>query len=271
MGSRRFRRLLLRGKVNIFHSYDGVKVSMLGKYKIIYADPPWAYNDRKAIRKDGKMAKRGYGSANLYDVMTVDEICNLHIDPDLEECATAYLRPDICYHVSQIAGPNSALFLWTTWPHISSALRVMEAWGFTYKTCAFDWMKCNLKNDKPWRGIGYYAKSNTEPCLLGIRGKMKPVDNHVSMAVYEPHPRKDGKIIHSRKPATVRDRIVQLFGDVPRIELFARERIPGWDAWGNELEVNTGLSSNGRTADFESADSGSNPDGPIKLMDEVSQ
>ena len=215
---------------------------MLGKYKIIYADPPWAYNDRKAIRKDGKTAKRGYGSANLYNIMSVDEICNLHID-----CTIADRYEEGCYmpiermmadsiHVKHIAGPNSALFLWTTWPHISSALRVMEAWGFTYKTCAFDWMKSNGKGN-PWFGVGYYAKSNTEPCLLGIRGKMKPVNNSVSMAVYEPHPRANGKILHSRKPATVRDRIVQLFGDVPRIELFARERAEGWDSWGNELEV----------------------------------
>jgi len=192
---------------------------MLGKYKILYADPPWTYNDRRAIRKDGRQAKRGYGSANLYDVMSVDDICDLRIN-------------DIS--VSQIAAPNAALFLWTTWPHIESALTVMRAWGFEYKTCAFDWMKSN-KNGYPWFGVGYYAKSNTEPCLLGIRGKMKPVDNHISMAVYEPHPRENGKIIHSRKPTIVREKIVQLFGDLPRIELFARERTLGWDAWGNEL------------------------------------
>ncbi|MGV8123119.1 MAG: MT-A70 family methyltransferase [Candidatus Xenobiia bacterium LiM19] len=194
------------------------------KYSIIYADPPWAYNDRREIRRDGKMAKRGFGSANLYDVMTIDEIAALP--------------------VGDLAADNSALFMWATWPQLDQQLGVLKAWGFKYVGAGYIWLKRNLRDERnPWFGVGYYTKSNTEPCLLGIRGRMKPVSNSISEVIVEPeviiepHPRDErGKIIHSRKPAIVREKIVQLFGDLPRVELFSREIVPGWDVWGNEVE-----------------------------------
>ena len=98
------------------------------------------------------------------------------------------------------------------------------------KLWVFSWIKLNPKNLQPFFGVGFYTKSNCEVCLLGIKGRMKPISNKISSAVLSP--RRE----HSRKPDEIRDRIVELFGDLPRIELFAREKVPGWDAWGNEIE-----------------------------------
>ncbi|MCX4363291.1 MAG: MT-A70 family methyltransferase, partial [Clostridia bacterium] len=97
-------------------------------------------------------------------------------------------------------------------------------------TLGFSWVKTNPKNGKPFFGVGYYAKSNCEICLMGIKGKMKPISNAVSSCVISP--RRE----HSRKPDEVRERIVDLFGNVPRIELFARQNTDGWDCWGNECK-----------------------------------
>ena len=82
------------------------------------------------------------------------------------------------------------------------------------------------KNGKPFFGIGHYTKSNAEVCLLAIRGRPKVVSNYVSSVIISPREE------HSKKPDEARDRIVQLCGDLPRIELFARQRVSGWDCWG---------------------------------------
>lgn len=108
----------------------------------------------------------------------------------------------------------------------------MEAWGFQYKTAAFVWVK-KTKNGANFWGMGQYTRANAEVCLLGVTKGFKAgqqVQAHnVHQIVEAPF---QG---HSRKPDEVRQRIVQLLGDVPRIELFARERADGWDAWGNEV------------------------------------
>lgn len=104
----------------------------------------------------------------------------------------------------------------------------MEAWGFRYVTVAFNWFKAN-KSGTPFFGVGYYTKSNSEIALLGIKGRMQPVSNYVSQVVIS------NREEHSKKPDVVREKIVELFGDVPRIELFARRATPGWDVWGNEV------------------------------------
>jgi site-specific DNA-methyltransferase (adenine-specific) len=177
---------------------------VIKKYTVILIDPPWAYNARRNTRtrfRGGAMAH--------YRTMTADELCGLPI--------------------RDIAADSSALILWAVWPKLPEALRVIEAWGFRYTTVAFNWFK-TTKKEAPCFGVGYYAKSNSEIALLGIRGKMKPVSNRVSQVIVSE--RRE----HSRKPDAVRDKIVELFGDVPRIELFARERAPGWDALGNELD-----------------------------------
>jgi N6-adenosine-specific RNA methylase IME4 len=137
---------------------------------------------------------------------------------------------DICaLPVQSITDENCALILWATFPKLPEALRVMSAWGFRYATVAFNWFK-TTKSDSPFFGVGYYTKSNSEIALLGIKGKMKPVSNFISQVVISKREQ------HSRKPEVVRGKIVELFGDLPRIELFARARTPGWDALGNEID-----------------------------------
>jgi len=175
------------------------------KYQIIYADPPWRYNARK-----NPDTKFGGGAEGQYPLMTMDEIKALP--------------------VKELADKNCALFLWTTFPYLDQQIKLFEHWGFDYKTLGFSWVKTNPKNDKPFFGVGYYAKSNCEVCLMGVKGKMKPISNKVSSVVIAP--RRE----HSRKPDEVRERIVELFGDLPRIELFARQKTEGWDVFGNEVE-----------------------------------
>ena len=123
--------------------------------------------------------------------------------------------------------------MWATFPNIAEAIKVLEAWGFTYKTAAFVWVKTYAKSERPFWGMGAYTRANAEVCLLGTTRGTKArqaVKSHsVQQIVEAPVER------HSKKPAEVRERIVRLLGDVPRIELFARERVPGWDAWGNEV------------------------------------
>lgn len=175
------------------------------KYSIIYADPPWKYNSSA----NHKTRFRG-GACGHYDLMSMEEIKKLPIQ--------------------DIAADNCALFMWCTFPFLEEQIKLFSHWGFKYRTLGFSWIKTNPKNGKPFFGVGYYAKSNCEVCLMGIKGKMKPVSNKISSVVISP--RRE----HSRKPDEVRDRIVQLFGDLPRVELFARQRVEGWDAWGNEVQ-----------------------------------
>lgn len=176
------------------------------KYNIIYADPPWKYNSR-----DNHNTKFGGGVHAHYPTMTMAEIEALP--------------------VQKIAADNCALLLWTTFPYLEKQIKLFEKWGFKYKTLGFSWIKTNSKNGNPFFGVGYYAKSNCEICLLGVKGKMKPVSNYISSCVISP------KRAHSQKPDEVRERIVELFGDVPRIELFARQQAAGWDCWGNQVDM----------------------------------
>lgn len=146
--------------------------------------------------------------------MSTDEICKLP--------------------VQRITAENCALILWVTFPRLKDGIRVLEAWGFRYVTVAFNWFKTN-KSGTPFFGVGYYSKSNSEIALLGIKGKMKPASNYVSQVIVSPREE------HSKKPKIVRDKIIELFGDLPRVELFARETASGWDVWGNEVECDIQL------------------------------
>jgi N6-adenosine-specific RNA methylase IME4 len=131
--------------------------------------------------------------------------------------------------VADTAADDCALILWATFPKLPEALRVINSWGFRYVTAAFNWFK-TTKGGLPFFGVGYYTKSNSEIALLGVRGRMKPASNFVSQVIISPRER------HSKKPDVVRDKVVELFGDLPRVELFARERTIGWDVWGNEVK-----------------------------------
>lgn len=173
------------------------------KYNIIYADPPWNY---KVWSKKGESRS----AASHYDIMSKDDIQNLPI--------------------SNIATENAILFLWVTYPCLEEGLELLEYWGFRYKTCAFTWVKRNKKSSSWFWGMGYWTRANAEICLLATKGDIKRISASVHQIIDTPIE------THSKKPAIVRDKIVQLMGDLPRIELFAREKVEGWDVWGNEVE-----------------------------------
>ena len=177
----------------------------MNKYNIIYSDPPWKYNSRNNIN-----TRFGGGVFNKYSLMTMEEIKSLPI--------------------SNLAEENCVLFLWCTFPYLDEQIKLFDYWGFRYRTLGFSWIKTNSKNGKPFFGVGYYAKSNCEICLMGMKGQLKPISNKVSSVIISP--RRE----HSKKPDEVRNKIVELFGDLPRIELFAREKVEGWASWGNEIE-----------------------------------
>ncbi len=176
------------------------------RYKIIYADPPWRFKTWSAKGK-GRSAERHYNTMSLEDIKKL--------------------------RVADLADDDCALFLWATQPMLKHALEVLDSWGFSYQTVAFDWIKTNKKSPGIFMGMGYWTRSNAEFCLLGIKGWPKIIDEDVSGLVISK--RRE----HSRKPDEVRERIVQLLGNLPRIELFARQRFQGWDAWGDEADLNT--------------------------------
>ena len=174
------------------------------KYDIIYADPPWQYKDtRKHDPANGGIT---------YKTMSLEEIKALPV-------------PQIC-------NKDCALFLWATMPMLNEALQTIKAWGFKYTTCAFVWVKLNPKNDGIYSGLGNWTNGNAELCLFARKGKPIRVAKNVKQIVMEHRAR------HSEKPAEVRKRITDLLGDLPRIELFARQTAEGWDSWGDELSPN---------------------------------
>ena len=130
--------------------------------------------------------------------------------------------------IQDITDKDCVLFIWVTMPNLIEGIETIKSWGFQYKTCGFTWLK-TYKNGNPVCGLGYWTRSNAELCLLATKGKPKRINKGVYQAVL------DVQREHSRKPDCVRDRIVELMGDLPRIELFARQKTPGWDVFGNEV------------------------------------
>lgn len=176
------------------------------KYQIILADPPWSYNDKR-----DKHPRLCGGATVHYPTMTLNNIQTLKI--------------------IDITANDAVLFLWTTFPLLEEGLQVMKAWGFKYKTLGFSWIKTNKCSGTPFFGIGFYTKSNCEVCLMGVKGKtIKPAVNTVSSCIIAP--RRE----HSRKPDEAKRGIELMYPDRSKIELFAREKTPSWDVWGNEVE-----------------------------------
>ncbi len=174
------------------------------KYTIIYADPPWAY---KVWSNKGN----GRSAESHYNTMKIEEIINMKDT------------------IQKISDENCVLFLWVTFPCLLEGLRILKEWGFKYKTCGFTWVKRNKVSDTWFFGLGHWTRANAELCLIATKGTIKRVSSKVPQIV-------DTRIEeHSKKPAIVRDRIVELIGDYPRIELFARQTADGWDCWGNEV------------------------------------
>lgn len=177
------------------------------KYRIIYADPPWSFRSGEPALYGGE---RFSSLDKHYQTQEKDWIKSLPVE-------------EICLS-------DAALFMWSTDAHIGEAIETMGSWGFKYVTVAFVWEK-KTKTGKTAANLGAWTMKNYELCLFGTRGKMLQYKcvNNIYQKVEATRRR------HSQKPHEVRSRIEHLFGEQPRIELFARERVPGWDAWGNEV------------------------------------
>jgi len=175
------------------------------KYNIIYCDPPWKY-------RQGKSMGTHFGGAadRHYPCMDYKDICKLPI--------------------SKLADEECILFIWTTFPMLREALEVIKEWGFEYKTNAFTWLKTYPNQTlKMVFGVGYYTKSNAEVCLLATKGKAHKLvkNNSISQMIIT------SKTKHSEKPKEARNKIIQLVGELPRIELFARSSQKVENGWVN--------------------------------------
>jgi N6-adenosine-specific RNA methylase IME4 len=171
-----------------------------GRFGAILVDCPWPFATWSPRGRDRSPDKH-------YQTMTFDELAALPI--------------------GSLAADDCALFMWTVWPQLDMARALIDAWGFTYKTAGFVWVKTN-KDGRPFKGLGYWTRANTEPCLFATRGKPKRRARDVSQVIMTPRDR------HSAKPTEIRGRIERLV-DGPYLELFARERSPGWTSWGDQL------------------------------------
>ena len=175
----------------------------MNKYQLIYADPPWHFKARSE-KGEGRSAKNHYG------VMSIDDIMN--------------------FPISEISEENSVCLMWVIDPMIEQGYEVMRAWGFVPKTVGFYWVKTNMKSCGYFMGLGYYTRANPEQCILGVRGKGLPrMNKGVPRLIIAPRRK------HSQKPEEAYYRIERLFGDVKRVELFARSERFGWDSFGNEI------------------------------------
>ena len=131
--------------------------------------------------------------------------------------------------IKSISDDNCILFMWVTFPCLIDGLNVIKEQGFKYKTCGFTWVKRNKVADTWFFGLGSWTRANSEICLIATKVRVSRISNKVSQII-------DTHIEdHSKKPAIVRDKIVELVGNMPRIELFARQKIQGWDCWENEV------------------------------------
>lgn len=172
------------------------------KYNLIYADCPWSFRT---------WSPKGEGRAPEYPTMSLEEIAALPVE--------------------SIAADNCVLFLWTLgWIPPRTIADVVDNWGFTYKTLAFDWWKVT-QDDLPRGAKGYYTRASSEQCILATRGKMSvPPSQRPIQAIIET-PTK-----HSRKPIQAYEKIERMYPEASKVELFAREPRTGWTAIGNEID-----------------------------------
>src|SRR5699024_8182931 len=169
-------------------------------YPIIYADPPWQYRQSK-----------GQGvTENHYRTMNLNDICY--------------------FPINTIPCKDSVLFLWATFPMLKEALKVMAAWGFTFETVAFVWVKQNKSGNDFFFGLGHWTRSNAEICLLGVKDRIKCISNSDLQVIISP------LVEHSKMPDIARDKSVELMGELPRIKLLANQRTDGCDVCGNEVQ-----------------------------------
>ena len=169
------------------------------KYQIIYADPPWSY--------DNKSLNRG-GAERHYKTTATSELCNIDVQSGCDD--------------------DCIIFMWATFPKMADALQLIESWGFEYKTNGFTWIKKNKVAGSNFWGMGRWTRSNAEVCLIAVKGKPKRLSAAVHSVIESPIAK------HSQKPQIVRDKIIELVGDLPRLEMFARTAPNGWDVFGDE-------------------------------------
>jgi N6-adenosine-specific RNA methylase IME4 len=171
-----------------------------GPFGVLLCDPPWAYRDKCHAGKRGACYK--------YETMTYEQLAALP--------------------VMQLAAPDCLLAMWWVPPMPLQAINLILDWDFRLVTmCGFTWVKTTTTGKWAF-GMGHWTRGNAENCLFAIRGKPKRVSAAVSQLIVAPVRE------HSRKPDAAYDRLEQLIGDVPRIELFARRARPNWTIWGNE-------------------------------------
>jgi len=179
----------------------------LGKrtFSTILIDPPWRFQNRT-----GKMAPE-HRRLHRYRTMTVEEICAMP--------------------VASHAKTPSHLYLWVPNALLREGLAVMDAWGFNYKTNLV-WYKTRKDGGPDGRGVGFYFRNVTELLLFGIKGKLRTLQPGRTQVNLLPTRKRE----HSRKPAEMYD-IIEACSPEPRLELFARERITGWTAWGDQVDT----------------------------------
>lgn len=202
-------------RITVWCFHKRVKTTM--KYQVITADPPWdftTYSD-----KAQKSAKQHYPVMNTAAIMKMP--------------------------VASVAADDSILLLWATWPNLVDGIRVGEAWGFTYKTLGFIWVKRSVQGSGWHTGLGYYTRANSEPCLLFTKGHPKRRDNGVSQLIID-----DDSVnclpgfeevltarltAHSAKPDEFYNRVETLLAP-SYLELFGRRKRKGWKVLGNEID-----------------------------------
>lgn len=200
--------------------YDEQRIAELEKkkYKIIYADPPWHYGSKSAVNNSTGSDHKPL--SDHYSTMGLEQLKALPI--------------------SEMTDKDAACFMWVTDSHLDEAIEIFKAWGFKYKTVAFNWVKTTSKGNY-CKNVAPWTMKSSEICLLGTKGAMtkyKQVNNIEALVFAE-------RTKHSKKPEEVRRRIELLFGDIPRLELFARKESKGWDVFGNEApnSISIGLNN----------------------------
>ncbi len=191
-----------------------------GRYRVILADPPWRFAAWSHRGEDR-------GAVQHYDCM---------------DMAALQALP-----VAQASARDAALFLWVVQPMLPEALALIDAWGFTFKTVAFCWVKIKGVAERAGQerlfyagedvrmGLGYHTRSGMEQCWLATRGKgYDRISQGEAQVVFAPLRE------HSRKPEEIAEAILRLTGDVPRLEMFARTSRPGWDAFGDQVDKFSG-------------------------------
>ncbi len=174
------------------------------KFATILADPPWRFENRT-----GKVAPE-HKRLNRYETLSLDEICQIP--------------------VSTVAEANCHLYLWVPNALLPDGLAVMRSWGFSYKSNIV-WHKIRKDGGPDGRGVGFYFRNTTELVLFGIRGSMRTLDPGRSQVNII----KTQKQEHSRKPDELYE-LIERCSPGPFLEIFARGKRKGWDAFGDQSE-----------------------------------